>query len=146
SGWVNTSQGVNVEPQVWQRAAASWRSLTSAHLALPFYPFMFVAPNGKVFYAGPSQATRYLNVSGSGTWNLVANNNFGTRNWSSAVMYDDGKVLLTGGSPCAPYSNSTTCTELPTATAEIIDLNSANPSWNYTASMAGPRKLHNTTL
>src|SRR5437763_1322194 len=126
SGWVNTSQGVNVEPQVWQTAAASWLDLTSAHLALPFYPFMFVAPNGKVFYAGPSQATRYLNVSGTGTWNLVANNNFGTSNWSSAVMYDDGKVLLTGGSPCAPYSNSTTCTELPTATAETIDLNSAN--------------------
>ena len=49
SGWVNTTVGVNVEPQVWQAAAASWRDLTGAHLALPFYPFMFVAPNGKVF-------------------------------------------------------------------------------------------------
>src|SRR5205814_6882658 len=147
SGWVNTSQGVNVEPQVWQTAAASWRDLTSAHLALPFYPFMFVAPNGKVFYAGPSQATRYLNVSGTGTWNLVANNNFGTRNWSSAVMYDDGKVLLTGGSPCAPYSSSTTCTELPTATVETINLNSSTPAWKYTGSMVtGGRKLHNATL
>ena len=145
SGWVNTSQGVNVEPQVWQTAAASWRDLTSAHLALPFYPFMFVAPNGKVFCAGPSQATRYLDVSGTGTWNLVANNNFGRRNWSSAVMYDDGKVLLTGGSPCAPYS--TTCTELPTATAETIDLNSSTPAWDYTGSMVtGGRKLHNATL
>src|SRR5438046_4207451 len=147
SGWVNTSQGVNVEPQVWQTAAASWRDLTSAHLALPFYPFMFVAPNGKVFYAGPSQATRYLNVSGTGTWNLVANNNFGTRNWSSAVLYDDGKVLLTGGSPCAPYSSSTTCTELPTATVETINLNSSTPAWKYTGSMVtGGRKLHNATL
>src|SRR4030095_14870239 len=91
-------------------------------------------------------ATRYLTVSGTGSWNLVANSNFGRRNWSSAVMYDDGKVLLTGGSPCGPYSNAVTCTELPTATAETIDLNSANPVWNYTGSMAGPRKLHNTTL
>src|SRR5437588_457454 len=49
SGWVNTSIGVNVEPQVWQTATGSWRNLTSAHLALPFYPFMHVAPNGKVF-------------------------------------------------------------------------------------------------
>jgi hypothetical protein len=145
SGWVNTSQGVNVEPQVWQTVAGSWRDLTSAHLALPFYPFMFVAPNGKVFCAGPSQATRYLNVSGAGTWNLVANNNFGTRNWSSAVMYDHGKVLLTGGSSCGPYS--TTCAELPTASAEMIDLGSSTPAWQYTGSMVtGGRKLHNATL
>ena len=145
SGWINATAGVNMEPQVWQTAAASWRNLTSAHLALPFYPFMFVAPNGRVFCAGPSQATRYLNVSGTGTWNLVANNNFGRRNWSSAAMYDDGKILLTGGSPCAPYS--TTCAELPTATAETIDLNSSSPAWQYTGSMVtGGRKLHNATL
>jgi galactose oxidase len=116
SGWIDTLQGVNVEPQVWQTATSSWRNLTSAHLALPFYPFMFVAPNGKVFSAGPSQATRYLTVSGTGSWNLVANNNFGTRNWGSAVMYDEGKVVLMGGSPCAPYPfspNATSCTTPP---------------------------------
>src|SRR6266487_184638 len=54
SGWINTTVGVNVEPQVWQSATGSWRNLTTAHLALPFYPYMFVAPNGKVFCAGPS--------------------------------------------------------------------------------------------
>src|SRR4029453_13346684 len=31
-----TSGNVNVEPQVWQSATASWRNLTAAHLALPF--------------------------------------------------------------------------------------------------------------
>ena len=58
SGWIDTQTGVNVEPQVWQVATSSWRNLTAAHLALPFYPFMFVAPNGKVFCAGPSQTSR----------------------------------------------------------------------------------------
>src|SRR5437667_310653 len=61
SGWINASVGVNVEPQVWQSATGSWRNLTTAHVALPFYPFMLVAPNGKVFCAGPSQTTRDLN-------------------------------------------------------------------------------------
>ena len=97
SGWIDTTQGVNVEPQVWQTATRSWRNLSSAHLALPFYPFMHVAPNGKVFCAGPAR-TRYLDVTGTGAWSLVANSNFGTRNWGSTVMYDDGKVLLMGGS------------------------------------------------
>ena len=144
SGTIN-SNTLNVEPQVWQSATASWRNLTTAHLAVPFYPFMFVAPNGKVFCAGPSQTTRYLDVTGTGAWSSVANSNYGTRNWGSAVMYDDGKVLLMGGSPCEFYDEG--CTTYPTATAEIIDLNSPTPTWSYTGSMVtGGRKLHNATL
>ena len=143
SGWIDTGVGVNVEPQVWQTATGSWRNLTAAHLVLPFYPFMFGAPNGKVFCAGPARLTRYLNVSGTGAWTSVGNNKYGTRNWGSAVMYDNGKILLMGGTPCDFYSS---CSTSPTATAEIIDLNSGTPAWSYTASMAGARKLHNATL
>jgi regulation of enolase protein 1 (concanavalin A-like superfamily) len=144
SGWINTTIGVNVEAQVWQTGTASWRNLSTADLALPFYPFMFDAPNGSVFCAGPSKTTRYLDVTGTGTWTSVADSNYGTRNWGSSVMYDDGKVLLVGGNPCDFYVK---CGALPTATAEIIDLNSSTPAWNYTGSMVtGGRKLHNATL
>src|ERR1041385_9564508 len=86
SGTIRTGV-TNVEPQVWQTATGLWRNLTNAHLELPFYPYMFVAPNGKVFCAGPSQTTRYLNTTGTGAWSTVASNNYGTRNWGSAVMY-----------------------------------------------------------
>ena len=135
----------NVEPQVWQSTTRSWRNLSTANLALPFYPFIFVAPSGKVFCAGPSQTTRYLDVTGTGDWTSVANSNYGTRNWGTAVMYDEGKVLLMGGSTCLPYSTS--CTISPTETAEVIDLTSPNPAWTYTGSMVtGGRKLHNATL
>jgi hypothetical protein len=144
SGWIDTTHGDNSIPQVWQVASSSWRDLTTADLSLPFYPFMFVAPNGKVFCAGPGQVSRYLDVSKTGAWSFVANNLYGTRNWSSAVMYDDGKVLVIGGTQCAPYASK--CSKLPTDTAEIIDLNSSTPAWSYTGSMAGGRKLHNATL
>ena len=144
SGYINPTT-VNVEPQVWQTATAFWRNLSTAHLALPFYPFMFVAPNGKVFCAGPSPVTRYIDVTGTGAWSLVGNSNYGTRNWGSSVMYDDGKVLVMGGSPCGFYDKN--CTTLPTATAEIIDLNSSTPAWNYTQSMVtGGRRFHTATL
>jgi galactose oxidase len=144
SGWIDTAHGDNSVPQVWQNATSSWQDLTTADLSLPFYPFMFVAPNGKVFCAGPGQAGRYLNVSKTGAWSFVANSLYGTRNWGSAVMYDDGKVLIIGGTQCDPYA--TNCTKLPTNTAETIDLNSPTPAWRYTGSMAGARKLHNATL
>src|SRR5205807_2075803 len=100
---------------------------------------------------GPSQTTRYLDATGTGAWSLVGSSNFDTRNWGSSVMYDEGKVLLMGGSPCAPYKFTPnvdhSCTTSPTATAEIIDLNDPNPTWRYTGSMVtGGRKLHNATL
>src|SRR5947207_5462738 len=59
-------------------------------------------------------------------------------------MYDDGKVLLMGGSPCDFYSGN--C-PYPTATAEIIDLNSPTPVWTYAGSLVtGGRKLFNATI
>ncbi|MBA3573014.1 MAG: kelch domain-containing protein, partial [Pyrinomonadaceae bacterium] len=144
AGQIDISQGMNTEPQVWQTATGTWRNLSTAQLALPFYPFMHVAPNGKVFCAGPNKTTRYLDVAGTGAWSTVASSNYGTRNWGSSVMYEDGKVLLMGGTTCGAYAS--TCTALPTATAEIIDLNSATPAWRYTGSMGGGRKLQNATL
>ena len=35
SGWIDTTQGANVEPQVWQTATGSWRNLSAAHLLCP---------------------------------------------------------------------------------------------------------------
>ena len=66
SGDIDTTVGVNRLPQVW--ANGTWRDLTSAQIAMPLYPFMLLAPNGRVFNAGPQQATRYLDTSGTGTW------------------------------------------------------------------------------
>ena len=143
AGMVDTTVGTNLLPQVWQSASNTWRNLNSAQLLLPYYPYMFLAPNGKVFNAGPNQTTRYLTTSGSGSWAVVGNLRYGARNWGSAVMYDDGKVLIVGGTTCPPYDE---CAFAPTATAEVIDLNAPSPSWQYVAPMTYPRKQHNATV
>jgi Domain of unknown function (DUF1929)/Kelch motif len=125
----------NTLPQVWQVASSSWRNLSSALLALPTYPKMFLAPNGKVFLAGPQPQTRYLDTSGTGIWTSVATTQYRyLRDYGPAVMYDDGKVMIAGGG------------RPPTATAEIINLNAASPAWQYTGSMAYPRRQNNLTL
>jgi hypothetical protein len=125
-------------PEVWTGAA--WRSLPDASLDVPWYPWMFQAPNGEAFYAGPSQATRYLDPRGTGSWRLVANTNYaGEREAGSAVMYEPGKILIVGGDGRAPGTS-------PTARAEIIDLNSPTPTWRSTGSMAFPRRHLNATL
>jgi hypothetical protein len=144
SGQIDTTQGMNPLPQVWLKATNTWRSLTTAQLQMPFYPYMYVVPDGRVFVAGPDRTARYLDSSGTGTLTTVGQNNFGVRNWGSSVMYDTGKVMIVGGATCPDYGS---CGVLPTKTAEVIDLNSPNPSWRYTASaMTYARKHHNATL
>jgi hypothetical protein len=141
----------NRTPEVWQAGSNRWRPLNKADLGLPYYPYMFVAPqNEKVFLAGPNQLTRYLdtaaNFTGTTRWHPVANLNYYPRDWGSAVMYAPGKVLIMGGTTCGWYVGNCSPTAV-TATAELIDLTSAQPNWTYTGNMVtGARKLHNATL
>jgi galactose oxidase len=129
--------GVEVEiPEVW--TGNSWRSLTGAVRALPYYPRTFVAPNGLVFYAGELSQSAYLDVSGSGTWLSGATSKFGRRDYGTAVMYRPGKVMIVGGSD--PPDGA------PTNTAEVIDLNQSSPSWRYTDPMRHARRHLNATL
>jgi hypothetical protein len=123
----------NLIPEVFASGTGKWRALTAASKNLPYYPMMFVAPNGQVFDAGPDQATAFLNTSGKGSWTTGPSRRFGSRDYGSAVMYDAGKILVVGG--------GTT----PTNTAEMIDLNVAN-TWNFVGSMSVARRQVNATL
>jgi Domain of unknown function (DUF1929)/Bacterial Ig-like domain (group 3)/Bacterial Ig-like domain (group 2)/Galactose oxidase, central domain len=134
SGEISPQLGNDTLPQVWQVSSGSWRDLTTAQLLLPNYPKMFLAPNGTLFDAGPSQLSRYLNTDGTGSWTIGPNSQYGIRDYGPAVMYDNGKILLAGGG--TP----------PTATAEIINLNDPVPTWSYTGSMANARRQANATL
>ena len=124
---------VNRLPQVYQLSLETWRDLTNAQRSLPLYPRTFLAPNGHVFFA--TATSRYLDTSGSGAWIDVAERNVASRdNYGSACLYDDGKVLWTGGG------------DPPTETAEIIDLSSPSPAWQTTGSMAVARRQNNLTI
>jgi hypothetical protein len=119
-------------PEVWN--GTEWRPLTSAALALPYYPRNFVAPDGRIFYAGEQQQSRYLDVAGAGRWTNGPLRKFGTRDYGSAVMYAPGKILYAGGG------------DPPTDSAEIIDLNQPSPTWTFTGEMAFARRQMNATL
>lgn len=119
------------EPEVW--SSTGLRQLAGAGLVLPYYPRTFVAPNGLVFYAGEQTTSRYLNTSGSGAWTSVGSRRYGARPYGAAVMYELGKILYTGGGRT-------------TNTAEIIDLNAASPTWQWTGSMAFARRNLNATV
>jgi len=117
--------------EVWSNGAL--RELTTAVLQVPLYPRAFVAADGRVYVAGESKVTRYLDPSGTGLWTTGPSRLYGGRDYGSAVMYEDGKILYVGGGRT-------------TNTAEIIDLNSPAPAWRWTGSMAFPRRHLNATV
>jgi hypothetical protein len=128
----DSSGAVVRTPEVW--TGSGFRLLSTAQLALPYYPRMFVAPDSRVFYAGEEPTSRWLNTAGTGSWTTgprtVANI---VRDYGAAVMYEAGKILLVGGG------------DPPTRTAETIDLN-AGAVWRSTGSMATARRHLNATL
>ncbi len=134
SGRITPQLGVNTLPQVWQHATGTWRSLTGAVQWLPLYPYLFLAPNGRVFTAGPQAETGYFDPAGTGSYTAVDDSAFGFRDYGSAVLYDDGKVMIAGGG------------DPPVAAVEVIDLATPRPEWRTTAPMAYRRRQHNLTL
>jgi hypothetical protein len=119
------------EPEVW--SSGGLRVLSTGGLSVPLYPRTFLAPNGKIFMAGENAITRYLDPTGTGSWSTVATRRYGQRDYGAAVMYDAGKILYVGGGRT-------------TNTAEIINLNSAAPAWQWTGSMAFRRRHLNAIV
>ena len=125
----DTAAAANLIPEVWQNG--TWRALTTASRSLPLYPMMFAAPDGRVFMAGPGSSA-YLSTAGTGSWASGLGSGVGSRDYGSAVMYDAGKILLVGGG------------DPPTATAEVIDLNTGTR--RTVGAMAVARRQMNATL
>ena len=137
---LDANKEINAVPELWD--GSRWTRLPDAfNKASQGVTFQFLAPDGRVFRAGPEKLTDWLDVT--------------TRNWSgvrrrdrnqvryqgAAVMYDEGKILLTGGCPKHNCSKV-----LSLATAEVIDLRDASPLWRTVSPMAFPRHSHHTTL
>jgi hypothetical protein len=118
-------------PEVW--TGSGWRKLTGAARALPYYPRTFVAPDGRVFYAGENGGTLFLSTANTGSWTASNKRLYGTRDYGSAVMYQPGKILYVGGGRT-------------TNTAEIVDLNQSNPVWRWTNPMRFRRRHLNATI
>ena len=128
----DTAAALNRIPEVFNPGQNTWRPLTGAARDVPYYPMMFLAPDGKVFLAGPEQSTAFLSTSGSGRWTNGPRRLFGYRDYGSAVMYDVGKILVVGGGS-------------PIGSAEMIDLLGAR-AWTPAGVISPARRQINATL
>jgi hypothetical protein len=132
--WNGSTNVNNTLPQV-STALGNWRNLSNATRSLPLYPYMHQSPDGRVFYAGPEQQTRFLNTTGTGSWSNGPMSTYpGVRTTGSSVMYGTGKILNVGGG------------DPPTNHAEVINLGGLTVAWTAVPSMANPRRQMNATL
>jgi galactose oxidase len=121
-------------PEVYNPASNTFTEMTGLTGLQKFWAWLFVAPNGQLFYAGDYASAHYINTSGVGSTGQQFTTNYGLqRSYGSAVMYDVGKILIVGG------GNTTN-------TAEIIDLTSGSPHWQYTGAMQFARRQMNTVI
>ncbi|HEY2517640.1 MAG TPA: galactose oxidase-like domain-containing protein, partial [Polyangiaceae bacterium] len=98
-----------------------------------YYPWSFVAPDGRVFVAGASTHSYWIDTTAPSM--VEAPRRSQLRVYGSAVMYEPGKVLLLGGA--APQVLSTT---------ETIDLTAPAPSWQPAGPLAYGRQQATATM
>src|SRR3954467_15735131 len=109
------------------------RSLSTAPLSLPLYPWMDVAPDGRAFYSGPDQTLRKLDTSGTGAWQTFGPRDSINRDYGGHAIYGVGKMLVAGGGPS-------------TTDARVVDFNGGTPQVTATSPMAFGRRQHNLTV
>jgi chitodextrinase len=127
-----TSGGPSI-PEVRQNDG-TLRSLSTASLGQPLYPWFDVAPNGRAFYSGPDQTLRDLDPSGTGSWQTYPQQRDTiNRDYGGHAFFDIGKELVAGGGPS-------------TTSAKVIDVNGSSPSVASTAPMAFGRRQHNLSV
>ena len=146
------SGGANT-PEIWT-PGKGWRDLSGINLhplLLPsgferrWWPYLHITPQGNLFHAGPTNRMNRLNYTGRGSLQALGERLAG--DWypkhASPVVYDTGKVLISGGAavPTGASNDSGTSTQ-----AVTIDFNGASPQVTSIAPMAYARRFHNAVV
>jgi N-acetylneuraminic acid mutarotase len=142
-----TEQGYNNSQVELYTEGQGWKLLTgiSTQNYRDWYPHLYQMSNGLVFGTLPGKRTFIIDPSGNGSITAGPTMNYSRRYYGTSVMYDQNKILVIGGNAAAGTAAVGTDRQI-TKTAETIDMNSANPQWQYTGSMKYARFFPTATL
>ena len=130
SGWKRLS-GVPITPMLSNDPSRNFGG--DSHF------WLFPAPNGRVFHAGPGMNMHWIGTQGDGSVSVIGprgDDEFSVS--GNAVMYDIGKVLKIGGGPAYEGVNAN-------ANSYIIDINNG-VQVRKIAPMAYARVFHNSVV
>jgi len=127
-------------PEIYNPQTDSWTQLTGASQSFPYYPHMYVLPDGRVLAAASAEdaiISRALDLN-TQTWSVVDPNPV---DGGSSAMYAPGKILKSGRS----FDPDET-TVPAAANAYVIDMTAPSPAWREVQPMLFPRTYHTMTL
>jgi galactose oxidase len=146
----------NKDGEVWVEATNQWKNLPGVKAegsivtkdvkgigVADNHMWLFVAPNGNVFQAGPSRRTHWIftNALGMTVESQLRGDNDAMS--GNAVMYDVGKILTLGGAPNSSGGDSSRA-------AYMIDINVGSDlskvTIKRTGDMNSPRSLLNSVV
>lgn len=139
--------GVALTPEIGD-GSGNWTKLSGIRSTLAFggkdnrywYPRTFIAPDGNIFGISGDQMWK-MSVANNGTLNGVGTTpSFGGVS-GTAVMYEPGKLMLSGGGQ-AMNEDGRTATNATT----LIDINGSSPVVTTAASMQSKRNWHGATI
>ncbi|MGS0526928.1 Ig-like domain-containing protein [Zobellia nedashkovskayae] len=123
--------------EIW-RKETGWKTLTGLRSDILFnsndlafeeegvyradnHSWLWAAPNGKVFHAGPGEEMNWIDVSGNGSFTNIGKRGNDTYSMKgNTVMFDIGKILKVGGA--TSYASG----DLAKDNSFIIDINDEN--------------------
>ena len=123
-------------PEIYDPVKNNWTTIAGINTSQVHeeeYPLSFLLPSGKILTIASSVASAYELDPIAPSWSAVGGH---TLYNGSAVMYQPGKILYSGGG--TPLNSNASAQ----ATAQVIDLTAPSPSWQATGTMNAARYAH----
>jgi Concanavalin A-like lectin/glucanases superfamily/Galactose oxidase-like, Early set domain/Bacterial Ig domain len=124
-------------PEIYDPKLNTWTSIPSGARTIPYFPQIFVTPDGRIVDVGPDTTTRVFSLQ-TGEWSVLGTSPF---DGHSAAMYRPGKILKTGTWADTDYPDLTV-----TNKSAVLDMNDPSPAWRDVTPMKNPRAYHNLVL
>lgn len=128
--------------QGWTRLSGiNWSPIAgAAGFESNWWPYNFVAPNGLIFHAGPTDTMHWVDPSGVGSLQQAGLTVPGDKypKHGAVAMFDEGKLIVAGGAANTGGGS--------TAEVYVVDMNSQNATVNSVTSMNFPRRFANPVM
>jgi YVTN family beta-propeller protein len=148
-GGTNTAERWT-EANGWQRLTGiNWSTVVSQPgYVTRWHPFIMVAPDGRLFHGGPTRQMNWVTATGNGSLSYSGVNVPGTLypKEGSFAMYDEGRILVTGGSSSTSAGSVDSTTGTSTNAAFTIDIRGGTPVVQSAPSMSFARQFCNSVV
>ncbi|MEN3943857.1 Ig-like domain-containing protein [Prosthecobacter sp. SYSU 5D2] len=138
-------------------AADGWKRLSSINWATVvsqpgyvtrWHPLMVVAPDGRLFHGGPTRRMNWVTAAGNGSLTYSGVDVPGTHYPKEGcfAVYDEGRILVAGGSLNTNSNPSDSSTGTSTNLSFTIDIRSGTPVVAAAPSMKYVRQFANSVI